>query len=219
MIELKGVSKKYTMGKNTVRVLDNINLKIEKGEFVGITGQSGSGKTTLSNIIAGLLLPTEGDVIIDGNNISGFNDRQMSEFRNKTLGFVFQSFNLINELTAIENVMLPLAYSKIRYKKREELGREALDRVGLSSRIYHRPTEMSGGQMQRVAIARAMVNNPRIIIADEPTGNLDTTSANTVIDIIKEINKSGVTVLMVTHNPEYNRHFSKIISLREGKLV
>ncbi len=219
MIELKNVSKSYTMGKNKLKVLEDINLKVEKGEFVGITGQSGSGKTTLSNIIAGLLLPTEGDVIIDGNNISRFNDRRMSEFRNKTLGFVFQSFNLINELTAIENVMLPLAYSKIRFKKREELGKIALEKVGLSSRIYHKPTEMSGGQMQRVAIARAMVNSPRIIIADEPTGNLDIASANTVIDIIKEINKSGVTVLMVTHNPEYNKHFSNVISLREGKIV
>ncbi len=219
MIELKDVSKSYNIGKNTVKVLEDINLKIAKGEFVGIVGQSGSGKTTLSNIIAGLLLPTEGEVIIDGNKISQFNDRKMSEFRNKTLGFVFQSFNLINELTAIENVMLPLAYSKVRYKKREQLGREALERVGLSSRINHKPNEMSGGQMQRVAIARAMVNKPRIIIADEPTGNLDIASAETVINLIKEINREGVTVLMVTHNPDYKKHFSSLVSLREGRLL
>ena len=219
MIELKDVSKSFQMGKNTVKVLDNINLKIEKGELVGITGRSGSGKTTLSNIIAGLLLPTSGEVIIDNKNISRLNDFKMSEFRNKTLGFVFQSFNLINELTALENVMLPLAYSRIKYKKRIEMGKSALERVGLSSRIHHKPGEMSGGQMQRVAIARAMINNPGIIIADEPTGNLDTASANTVIDLLKDINKEGVTVIMVTHNPDYEKYFSSHILLKEGKII
>lgn len=219
MIELESVSKSYQMGKNTVSVLEDINLRINRGEFIGILGQSGSGKTTLSNIIAGLLPPTSGNVIIDGREILKLSDRKMSEFRNRTLGFVFQSFNLIPGMSALENVMLPLAYSKIGYKKRVELGKGVLERVGLSLRINHSPDEMSGGQMQRVAIARAIINSPRIIIADEPTGNLDTSSAATVMDLLKSINSDGVTVLMVTHNNDYKKYFTGTISLKEGRIV
>lgn len=219
MILLNGINKEYRMGKNILTVLDNINIKIDKGEFVGIVGQSGSGKTTLSNIIAGLLKPTGGEVIIKDKNIWTFNDRKMSEFRNRTLGFVFQSFNLIPGLTALENVMLPLAYSGVKYKKRIELATEELKKVGLSERLYHKPSEMSGGQMQRVSIARAMINRPEIIIADEPTGNLDEISSKIIMDIIKNINKSGVTIIMVTHNPEYKKHFTKLIELRDGKII
>lgn len=219
MIKLDNINKIYNIGKTTVKALCDINLEIKKGEFVGIVGRSGSGKTTLSNIIAGLLAPSSGSVTIEGNNIWNFTDRKMSVFRNKTLGFVFQSFNLIPELTALENVMLPLAYSKIKYKKRVELAKEELIKVGLEKRMYHKPTEMSGGQMQRVSIARAMINKPKIIIADEPTGNLDSVSSNTVMELIKEINKNGVTVLMVTHNLEYEKNFTKLITLKDGQII
>lgn len=218
MIKLDSINKIYNMGKTTVKALWDINLEIKKGEFVGIVGRSGSGKTTLSNIIAGLLEPSSGSVKIEGNNIWDFSDKKMSLFRNKTLGFVFQSFNLIPEMTAIENVMLPLAYSKIKYKKRVELAKEELEKVGLYERMYHKPTEMSGGQMQRVSIARAMINNPKIIIADEPTGNLDSHSAEVVMELLREINKRGVTLLMVTHNLEYEKHFTKLITLKDGKV-
>lgn len=219
MILLRDINKIYKMGNSELKVLSDINLKIDKGEFVGIVGQSGSGKTTLSNIIAGLLSPSRGQVLIDGNDIWKLKDKKMSNFRNKTLGFVFQSFNLIPEMTALENVMLPLAYSKIKLKERISLGKEELCKVGLMDRIYHKPYEMSGGQMQRVAIARAMINKPKIIIADEPTGNLDPDSSDTVINLIKNINKSGVTVLMVTHNSEYKKHFTKLVTLSNGKIV
>ena len=219
MIKLDNINKIYNIGKTAVKALQDINLEIKKGEFVGIVGQSGSGKTTLSNIIAGLLSPSSGIVTIEGNNIWNFNDRKMSLFRNKTLGFVFQSFNLIPEMTALENVMLPLAYSKIKYKKRVELAKEELIKVGLEKRMYHKPIELSGGQMQRVSIARAMINKPKIIIADEPTGNLDSVSSETVMNLIKEINEKGVTVLMVTHNLEYEKYFTKIKKLKDGKLI
>ena len=219
MIELTGINKSFSLGKNTVNVLDNINLRIEEGSFLGIVGQSGSGKSTLSNIIAGLLKPTKGKVEIDGRNIWKLSDRKISEFRNKTLGFVFQSFNLIPSLTALENVMLPLAYSKIRNKKRTELAKIELERVGLLERMNHKPFEMSGGQMQRVAIARAMINKPKIIICDEPTGNLDTESSENVMNILREINCGGVTVIMVTHNPEYKKYFTGLITLKNGKII
>lgn len=219
MIKLDNINKIYNIGKTTVKALQDINLEIKKGEFVGIVGRSGSGKTTLSNIIAGLLAPSSGMVTIEGNNIWNFGDRKMSLFRNKTLGFVFQSFNLIPEMTALENVMLPLAYSKIKYKKRVELAKEELAKVGLYERMYHKPKELSGGQMQRVSIARAMINKPKIIIADEPTGNLDSMSSETVMELIKDINKKGVTVLMVTHNLEYEKNFTKLITLKDGQII
>ena len=219
MIRLKDIQKTYYMGKNVLNVLRDINIEIKKGDFVGIIGQSGSGKTTLSNIIAGLLKPSSGEVIINNENIWSYKDKKMSDFRNRTLGFVFQSFNLIPEMTALENVMLPLAYSKEKYSKRVELAKEELEKVGLSDRLFHKPTEMSGGQMQRVAIARAMINKPKIIIADEPTGNLDSKASQTVIDIIKDINKKGVTVIMVTHNSDYKKHFTGLIKLENGKII
>ncbi|MBE7029763.1 MAG: ABC transporter ATP-binding protein [Ruminococcaceae bacterium] len=219
MIKLEGINKEYILGKTKVKVLEDININIDKGEFVGIVGQSGSGKSTLSNIIAGLLKPTGGKVEIEGRDIWSLGDRKISEFRNKTLGFVFQSFNLIPGMTALENVMLPLAYSKIKHKNRIEYAKEELLKVGLEDRIYHKPNEMSGGQMQRVSIARAMINKPKIIIADEPTGNLDSDSSDVIINLIKQINKNGVTVIMVTHNLDYKKHFTKLITLRNGKII
>ena len=219
MIKLECINKEYILGKTKVKVLEDINININKGEFVGIVGQSGSGKSTLSNIIAGLLKPTGGKVEIEGRDIWSLGDRKISEFRNKTLGFVFQSFNLIPGMTALENVMLPLAYSKIKHKNRIEYAKEELLKVGLEDRIYHKPNEMSGGQMQRVSIARAMINKPKIIIADEPTGNLDSDSSDVIINLIKQINKNGVTVIMVTHNLDYKKHFTKLITLRNGKII
>lgn len=219
MIKLEGINKEYILGKTKVKVLEDVNININKGEFVGIVGQSGSGKSTLSNIIAGLLKPTGGKVEIEGKDIWSLGDRKISEFRNKTLGFVFQSFNLIPGMTALENVMLPLAYSKIKHKNRIEYAKEELLKVGLEDRIYHKPNEMSGGQMQRVSIARAMINKPKIIIADEPTGNLDSDSSDVIINLIKQINKNGVTVIMVTHNLDYKKHFTKLITLRNGKII
>lgn len=213
MIEIKELCKEYILGKNKVSVLNSFNLNIEDGEFVGIIGRSGSGKSTLSNIIAGLLKPTSGEIIVDGVSIWNLNDREISRYRNKTLGFVFQSFNLIPSLTALENVMLPLAYSGIKHKKRIEMAKNALKTVGLSDRIHHKPGELSGGQMQRVSIARAIINSPSIIIADEPTGNLDVKSAETVMNLIKDINRKGVTVIMVTHNNEYIGCFDKVVNM------
>lgn len=220
MIRVKDVSKIYSLDKkdNRVVALSNINLNVSKGAFLGILGKSGSGKTTLSNIIAGLLAPTEGEVIVDGTSIWKLKDREISKYRNQTLGFVFQSFNLIPGLNALENVMLPLAYSNIKYKERRELAEEALDKVGLSDRMFHKPTELSGGQMQRVSIARAMINYPKIIIADEPTGNLDFASSENVMNILKNINDEGVTILMVTHNLDYKKYFSDVITIKDGRI-
>lgn len=216
MIEVENIFKEYSISKNKVSALKDINFKIEDGEFVGILGSSGSGKTTLSNIIAGLLAPSSGSVKINGVSLWDLKDKEISEFRNKKLGFVFQSFNLIPELNAVQNVMLPLAYSKVKYKERMVRGIEALKKVGLENRIYHKPYEMSGGQMQRVSVARAIINNPEIIIADEPTGNLDSNSADTIMSILNDINKTGVTILMVTHNLAYRDYFSTIINIKDG---
>lgn len=216
MIKLENISKEYSVSKNKVVALKDINFEIKDGEFVGILGSSGSGKSTLSNIIAGLLKPSSGNVKINDVSLWELKDKEISEFRNKKLGFIFQSFNLIPELNAVQNVMLPLAYSKVKYKERMERGICALKKVGLGDRIYHKPYEMSGGQMQRVSVARAIINNPEIIIADEPTGNLDSVSADTIMNILNNINKTGVTILMVTHNLEYKDYFSTIINIKDG---
>lgn len=218
MIEINDVSKEYKLGNNKVVALSHINKKIKRGEFLGILGQSGSGKTTLSNIIAGLLAPSDGEVIVDGVSIWKLKDKEISNYRNKTLGFVFQSFNLIPGLTALENVMLPLLYSHKKSRERKELAKEALEIVGLKERMNHKPAELSGGQMQRVSIARAIINSPKIIIADEPTGNLDCESADAIIRLLRDINEKGVTVIMVTHNPEYTRYFSDIITMCDGRI-
>ncbi len=219
VIELREITKEYKMGKNKVTALYNINRNIKKGEFLGITGNSGSGKTTLSNIIAGLLRPTKGQVVINGQDIWSVKDRELSRFRNKTLGFVFQSFNLIPGLTALENVILPLAYSKIKRKDRIIMAKNALETVGLSDRIYHKPSELSGGQMQRVSIARAIINSPEIIIADEPTGNLDEKTSENIMNLLREINKKGVTVLTVTHNLNHKKYFTDVMEIRDGRVV
>lgn len=216
MIEIKGVSRIYKMGKESLSVLNNVNLTINKGEFVGIVGPSGSGKSTLMNLIGCLDKPSCGTISINGENISTFKDNKMSKFRNKEIGFVFQSFNLESTLTALENVMLPLMFAGISTKERKKLATEALNAVGLGDRLNHKPTEMSGGQRQRVSIARALVNKPNIILADEPTGNLDTKTGHTIMNLLGHLNKQGYTIIMVTHNPEDAAKAKRIIKIRDG---
>lgn len=216
MIEIKGVSRIYKMGKESLSVLNNVNLTINKGEFVAIVGPSGSGKSTLMNLIGCLDKPSCGTITINGDNISTFKDSKLSKFRNKEIGFVFQSFNLESTLTALENVMLPLMFAGISTKERKKLATEALQAVGLGDRLKHKPTEMSGGQRQRVSIARALVNKPNIILADEPTGNLDTKTGNTIMKLLGDLNKQGYTIIMVTHSPEDAAKAKRIIKIRDG---
>lgn len=219
MIEVKGVSKTYRMGKEEVVALNDVSLKIEKGEFVAIIGPSGSGKSTLMHIVGGLDGPTVGNVMIEGNDISRLKDGQLSKYRNEKIGFVFQAFNLENSQTALENVMMPLIFAGISKKERKERAEKALEMVGLSNLSKHKPNEMSGGQRQRVSVARALVNNPEIIFADEPTGNLDSKSGEAIMELFKDINKKGFTVIMVTHNPAEANKAKRVIKIMDGKIT
>ena len=215
MIEVKGISKIYKMGKEQVIALNNVSLKIDKGEFVAIIGPSGSGKSTLMHIVGGLDSPTAGNVYIEGNDISKLKDKQLSNYRNTKIGFVFQAFNLENSQTALENVMMPLIFAGISKKERKERALKALEQVGLSNLAKHKPNEMSGGQRQRVSVARALINNPEIIFADEPTGNLDSKSGESIMELFKEINKKGYTVIMVPHNPNEAAKAARIIKIMD----
>ena len=219
MIEVKGVSKTYRMGKEEVVALNDVSLKIDKGEFVAIIGPSGSGKSTLMHIVGGLDGPTVGNVMIEGNDISRLKDGQLSKYRNEKIGFVFQAFNLENSQTALENVMMPLIFAGISKKERKERAEKALEMVGLSNLSKHKPNEMSGGQRQRVSVARALVNNPEIIFADEPTGNLDSKSGEAIMELFKDINKKGFTVIMVTHNPAEANKAKRVIKIMDGKIT
>jgi putative ABC transport system ATP-binding protein len=219
MIVLKGASKIYTMGGEEIRAIDSIDLKIENGEFVALVGPSGSGKSTLMNVIGALDSLEKGKIIVEGTDISKMRDKGQAEYRRKRVGFIFQTFNLQRRLTALENVELPLMFDAIGAKKREEMARKALGKVKLTDRVKHRPTELSGGQQQRVAIARAIVNNPDILLADEPTGNLDSKSGEETMKLIKDLNKSdGVTVVMVTHNDEHAGFADRVLYMRDGKI-
>ena len=200
VIELKDIMKTYQMGDSVVHALYHVNLKIEPGEFTSIMGPSGSGKSTMMNILGCLDRPTSGEYFLDGKEIAGYDDDELAHTRNAKIGFVFQNFNLLAKLTAQENVALPLVYAGVDEEERMERAKKALEAVGLGERLEHKPMEMSGGQRQRVAIARALINNPAIIMADEPTGNLDTKSSYEIMDIFKKMNESGKTVVMVTHN-------------------
>ena len=219
VIELKDIMKTYHMGDSVVHALYHVNLKIEPGEFTSIMGPSGSGKSTMMNILGCLDRPTSGEYFLDGKEIAGYDDDELAHTRNAKIGFVFQNFNLLAKLTAQENVALPLVYAGVDEEERMERAKQALEAVGLGERLEHKPMEMSGGQRQRVAIARALINNPAIIMADEPTGNLDTKSSYEIMDIFKKMNESGKTVVMVTHEPDIAEQTKRILVMRDGQLV
>lgn len=220
MIKLTGINKIYRTNEIETLALENVNLDVAKGEFVSIMGPSGCGKSTLLNIMGLLDVPSSGKIEINGTSVESMKDKELAAFRNKTLGFVFQSFHLINSLNVIDNVELPLLYRKMAAKERTRLAKEVLDRVGLSHRMRHMPTQLSGGQCQRVAIARAIVGNPEIILADEPTGNLDSKMGAEVMELLHKLNKEdGRTIVMVTHNEEQAKQTSRTIRFFDGRQV
>lgn len=220
MIKLTGINKIYRTNAIETLALENVNLDVEKGEFVSIMGPSGCGKSTLLNIMGLLDAPSSGKIEINGTSVENMKDKELAAFRNKTLGFVFQSFHLINSLNVIDNVELPLLYRKMPAKERTRLAKEVLERVGLSHRMRHMPTQLSGGQCQRVAIARAIVGNPEIILADEPTGNLDSKMGAEVMELLHKLNKEdGRTIVMVTHNEEQAKQTSRTIRFFDGRQV
>jgi len=219
MISIKNLNKVYKNGSVEVHALKNINLEIEHGEFIAIMGQSGSGKSTLMNIIGCLDRPTSGEYILDGIEISKQGQDDLSLIRNKKIGFVFQAFNLIPRTNILRNVELPMIYAKVKSNKRKQRSLELLERVGLKERIDHLPNELSGGQKQRVAIARALANNPPIILADEPTGNLDTQSSEDIMEIFKSLNTDGTSVILVTHEPEIAKYADRVIVFRDGAII
>lgn len=200
LVDIKDLTKTYIMGSNIVKALDGINIDIRSGEFVSIVGPSGSGKSTLMNMIGCLDIPDSGKYMLDGLDVSDMNDRELAEIRSEKIGFIFQGFNLLPKFTAIENVELPLIYRGIHHKERKKLALEALDRVGLTDRIHHKPTELSGGQQQRVAVARALAGNPPLLLADEPTGNLDTHTGSEILNMLDAIHKQGNTIILITHD-------------------
>jgi len=216
MLEIHKIKKIYQMGKVKVEALRGVSFYVDKGEFVAIMGPSGSGKSTLMHIIGCLDKPTEGNFVIGGKDVSKLNDDKLAEIRNKSIGFVFQQFNLLSRNNILHNVETPLIYAGIKTKKRRELAIQALESVGLSDRAKHKPNEISGGEKQRVAIARALVNNPLIILADEPTGNLDTKTGEEIMKIFDKLYQEGHTIIMVTHDVEIARHAQRIIHLRDG---
>ncbi len=219
MINIKQLGKTYGNGNIAVEALKNVTVHIEEKEFISIMGPSGSGKSTLMNILGCLDRATVGAYSLDGENVDGMDDDQLAEIRNQKIGFVFQSFNLLPRISALKNVELPMVYSGIGHKERKERAMEALTRVGLEDRVDHKPNELSGGQKQRVAIARALVNKPSIILADEPTGNLDSISAQEILLIFQRLNQEGVTVLIVTHEPDIAGHTKRIITFADGWLT
>lgn len=216
MLEIKKVKKIYQMGKVKVEALRGVSFYIDKGEFVAIMGPSGSGKSTLMHIIGCLDQPTEGSFIIGGKDVSKLNDDRLAEIRNKSIGFVFQQFNLLSRTSILHNVEIPLIYAGQKSKQRRKLAIQVLESVGLGDRVKHKPSEISGGEKQRAAIARALVNNPLIILADEPTGNLDTKTGEEIMKIFYKLHQKGHTVIMVTHEAEVARHARRIIHLRDG---
>lgn len=216
MIQIKNITKTYRMGNEKFKALDDVTLDIEKGDFVAIVGQSGSGKSTLMHIIGGIDKPSSGQVLVENENISEFKDKQMSQYRSSKTGFIFQSFNLESKQTALENVMMPLIFSGVPKKQRKEKAMKSLEMVGLKDKVLNTPTQLSGGQRQRVAIARALVNNPQIIFADEPTGNLDSKSGSQIMNLLQELNNKGYTIIMVTHNNEQAKLAKTVIKIKDG---
>lgn len=218
LVEIKDVCKIYNPGENEVRALDHVSLTIDEQEFVAIIGHSGSGKSTLMNMLGCLDVPTSGEYWLHGQDVSALSDNELSDIRNREIGFIFQGFNLIPNLTALENVELPLIYRGVSKSVREELSVEALKKVGLEHRMDHKPSEMSGGQQQRVAIARAIAQAPPVILADEPTGNLDSNSTKEIMDILKGLHKEGRTVILITHDNEIAAQAKRVIKIRDGKI-
>ena len=219
LIKLEKISKIYKMGNTSVKAVDGIDLEIKEGEFLGIMGASGSGKSTLMNILGILDSPTEGKYLLKGKDVSSLNDTEASLIRNKEIGFVFQTFNLIKGLTAFENVETPLIYAGIPKKRRKEIVEYYLEKMGIADRMNHKPNQLSGGQRQRVAIARALVNEPSIILADEPTGNLDSKTTNEIIELFHKIHSEGKTIVLVTHEQEIGKETERTIVLKDGKIV
>ena len=219
IITVDKVNKTYKNGSLELQVLKNISFKVDKGEFLAIMGSSGSGKSTMMNILACLDSQYEGTYILDGIDISKLTENQLSEIRNKKIGFIFQSFNLLPRLSALENVELPLVYSSIPKAERHKRAAELLEMVGLKDRMHHKPNELSGGQRQRVAIARALVNDPSIILADEPTGNLDSKSEEEIIEILQELNRTGKTIVIVTHEPNIGDIAQRKIVFKDGEII
>jgi len=220
LIDIKDVTKTYEMGAETiVHALDGVSLAIESGDYVAIMGPSGSGKSTLMNLIGCLDTPTSGSYVLKGREIATMNDDELAQIRNKEIGFIFQTFNLLPRADAVQNVELPLVYSGLARRERRERAEKALDSVGLGTRKHHRPNEMSGGQRQRVAIARALVNAPSILLADEPTGNLDSKTGEEILALMDDLHRKGNTIILVTHEDELAQHAARVVRLRDGKIV
>jgi putative ABC transport system ATP-binding protein len=218
MIQMQGVRKQYTTGAVTFEALSGVDLQIAKGEFVSIVGPSGSGKSTLMNIIGCLDIPTQGAYRLDGNNVADYNANQLADIRNQKVGFVFQAFNLLPYATAFENVEVPLLFAKVQAKERRRRVLELLERVGLGQKLSNKPTEMSGGEMQRVAIARALANNPEVILADEPTGNLDSRSGTEIMRMFHELHAQSKTIIVITHDMNLAKQTSRIIKIKDGMI-
>ncbi len=219
MINISSISKEYVMGDNRLLALNNVDVSIKEGEFVSIMGSSGSGKSTLMNIIGCLDVPSNGDYYFRDNNISNYSSNKLAELRNKDIGFIFQNFNLLPRLNALENVTLPLLYSGKSAKERTKLALTALENVGLKDRTHHRPNQLSGGQQQRVSIARAIAGTPKLILADEPTGALDSTTSLEIMKILNDLNETGITIVLVTHEDDIAKYGSRIIKMKDGKII
>jgi len=221
LIELRDVHKVYSTGRGSVRInaLSGVSLKVEEGEFVSIMGHSGSGKSTLMNILGCLDRPTSGEYVLDGHVVSRLNSDQLADIRNRTIGFVFQSFNLLQRLDAVSNVEMPLIYAGVAPRERREAASRALEMVGLGGRMRHRPSELSGGEQQRVAIARALVSRPRLVLADEPTGNLDSAASREIMEVLRGLNSDGITVIVVTHEPEVAAYTPRVLKFRDGVCI
>jgi putative ABC transport system ATP-binding protein len=219
LIEIRNLVKTYQMGDTAVRALDGVDLDLDRGEYVAIMGPSGSGKSTLMNLIGCLDTPTSGSYRLNNQAVSDLNDDELARIRNKEVGFVFQTFNLLSRTSALENVEVPLVYAGVSRKERHRKAKEMLEAVGLADRMHHQPNELSGGQRQRVAVARALVNGPSILLADEPTGNLDSKTGTEIMDLIDKLNKAGNTIVLVSHEEDIAAHARRVVRLRDGKVI
>jgi putative ABC transport system ATP-binding protein len=219
LIEIRDLHKVYQMGTEEVRALDGVDLEVDAGEYLAIMGPSGSGKSTLMNLIGCLDTPSSGEYVLNGRRVSGLDDAELAHIRNKEIGFVFQTFNLLARTSALANVELPLIYGRVPLKERHQRARDALVQVGLGDRVRHTPSELSGGQRQRVAVARALVNGPSILLADEPTGNLDSRTSEEIMALFDELNRAGNTIVLVTHEEDIARHAGRVVRLLDGRIV